>query len=77
MGLILDTSILVADERGKFDMPGFFSHCASPQPLITALTASELLHGVERAQDPSSPQPAPATRRANPRFDFRATLRLE
>ena len=23
MGLILDTSVLIADERGKFDMPGF------------------------------------------------------
>jgi hypothetical protein len=22
MGLILDTSVLIADERGKFDMPG-------------------------------------------------------
>jgi tRNA(fMet)-specific endonuclease VapC len=52
MGLILDTSVLIADERGKFDMPGFLSHCASPQPIIAAITASELLHGVERAQDP-------------------------
>lgn len=52
MGLILDTSVLVADERGKFDMPGFLGHCASPQPIIAAITASELLHGVERAQDP-------------------------
>ena len=23
MGLMLDTSLLIADERGKFDMPGF------------------------------------------------------
>jgi tRNA(fMet)-specific endonuclease VapC len=52
MGLILDTSILIADERGKFDMPGFLGQIASPQPLITAITASELLHGVERAPDP-------------------------
>lgn len=51
MGLILDTSILIADERGKFDMPGFLRQFLSPQPIIAAITASELLHGVERAQD--------------------------
>ena len=51
MGLILDTSILIADERGKFDMPGFLRQFPSPQPSIAAITASELLHGVERAQD--------------------------
>ena len=51
MGLILDTSVLIADERGKFDMPGFLRQFPAPQPLITAITASELLHGVERAQD--------------------------
>jgi tRNA(fMet)-specific endonuclease VapC len=56
MGLILDTSVLIADERGKFDMPGFLRQHASAQPLIAAITAAELLHGVERAQD--------ATRRA-------------
>jgi tRNA(fMet)-specific endonuclease VapC len=56
MGLILDTSILIADERGKFDMPGFLRQVPTPQPVIAAITASELLHGVERAQD--------ATRRA-------------
>lgn len=53
MGLILDTSVLIADERGKFDMPGFLRRFSAPQPLITAITASELLHGVERAQDPA------------------------
>ena len=51
MGLILDTSLLIADERGKFDMPGFLLRFPGVQPLITAITASELLHGVERAQD--------------------------
>jgi predicted nucleic acid-binding protein len=53
MGLILDTSILIADERGRFDMPGFLRRFPSPQPIIAAITASELLHGVERAQDPA------------------------
>jgi predicted nucleic acid-binding protein len=53
MGLILDTSVLIADERGKFDMPGLLRQFPTPQPLIAAITASELLHGVERAQDAS------------------------
>jgi predicted nucleic acid-binding protein len=53
MGLILDTSVLIADERGRFDMPGFLRQFPAPQPIIAAITASELLHGVERAQDPA------------------------
>jgi tRNA(fMet)-specific endonuclease VapC len=51
MGLILDSSVLIADERGKFDMTGFLRQYSSLQPVIAAITASELLHGVERAHD--------------------------
>jgi tRNA(fMet)-specific endonuclease VapC len=51
MGLILDSSLLIANERGKFDMPGFLRKFSNAQPLIAAITASELLHGVERAGD--------------------------
>ncbi|MEQ2006382.1 MAG: hypothetical protein ABMA26_06265 [Limisphaerales bacterium] len=51
MGLIFDTSVLIADERGKFDMAGFLRQFPASQPLITAITASELLHGIERARD--------------------------
>jgi len=53
MGLILDTSILIADERGKFDMAGFLGLFPAPQISIAAITASELFHGVERAKDPA------------------------
>ena len=53
MGLILDSSLLIADERGKFDMAGFLRLFSPLQPVITAITASELLHGVERAQGPA------------------------
>ncbi len=53
MGLILDSSLLIADERGKFDMPGFLGQFPAQKPIITAITASELLHGVERADDAS------------------------
>jgi tRNA(fMet)-specific endonuclease VapC len=51
MGLILDTSLLIAQERGKFDLAAFLRQFPQEQPMITAITASELLHGVERAQD--------------------------
>jgi hypothetical protein len=57
MGLIFDTSLLIADERGKFDMPGFLQQFPTAQPMITAITASELLHGVERAQDAGRSSP--------------------
>ena len=49
MGLVLDSSILIADERGRFDLTGFLRQFPSSQPVIAAITASELLHGVERA----------------------------
>lgn len=51
MGLILDSSILIADERGRFDLAGFLRQFPGSQPVIAAVTASELLHGVERAVD--------------------------
>jgi tRNA(fMet)-specific endonuclease VapC len=51
MGLILDTSLLIAEEKGKFDLPGFLARFPEEEPEISAITASELLHGVERAND--------------------------
>src|SRR5439155_21790329 len=53
MGLILDSSILIADERGRFDMPAFLQDHGTAQPATAAITASELRHGVERAVDPA------------------------
>jgi tRNA(fMet)-specific endonuclease VapC len=52
MGVILDSSVLIAEERGKFDLAGFLGDHPGEQPLIATITASELLHGVERAADP-------------------------
>ena len=50
MGVILDSSILIAAERQRFDLAGFLS--AHPDELffITVITASELLHGCARAR---------------------------
>ena len=51
MGLILDTSIIIAAERGVFDLEGLLKDAGEETVAITAITASELLHGVERARD--------------------------
>jgi tRNA(fMet)-specific endonuclease VapC len=50
MGLILDSSLLIAGERGKFNLPVFFKANGHEAFFIAAITASELLHGVERAE---------------------------
>jgi predicted nucleic acid-binding protein len=50
MGLVLDTSIIVAAERGRFDIEKFLLCEAPGIPIyITSITASELLHGVHSA----------------------------
>ena len=49
MGLILDTSILIADERGKFDMIRFLREFPSPQIVISAIAAAALALGHELA----------------------------
>jgi tRNA(fMet)-specific endonuclease VapC len=50
MGLILDTSVLIAAERARLDLPRFFAAHAEEPFALAAITASELLHGVERAE---------------------------
>ncbi len=48
MGLILDSSLLIASEKEKFDLAGFLATRDEPVALA-AITASELLHGCHRA----------------------------
>src|SRR5580692_2810865 len=50
MGIILDSSILVTFERRRFDLERLLMD-HSP-PAIAAVTAAELLIGVERADTP-------------------------
>jgi tRNA(fMet)-specific endonuclease VapC len=50
MGLILDSSVLVAFERRRFDLERLLAD-VSPA-AIAAVTAAELLIGVERADNP-------------------------
>ncbi|MEW6326534.1 MAG: type II toxin-antitoxin system VapC family toxin [Thermodesulfobacteriota bacterium] len=49
MGVILDTSVLVAAERGPFDIRRFIKGREDEPFGISVITASELLHGVYRA----------------------------
>jgi tRNA(fMet)-specific endonuclease VapC len=50
MGMILDSSILVAYERRRSDLERLLTDHTSP--AIAAVTAAELLIGVERADTP-------------------------
>ena len=50
MGLILDTSVLIAAERKRLDLAGLFAAYPAEACYIAAITAAELLHGVARAQ---------------------------
>jgi predicted nucleic acid-binding protein len=51
MGLMLETSVLIAAERGRFDLPALLAaHPGEPLGLAT-ITLSELRHGCLRATD--------------------------
>ncbi len=47
--MILDSSVIIAAERGKFDLEGLLETYRDEPVRIAAVTASELLHGWERA----------------------------
>lgn len=52
--MILDTSVVIAAERKAFDLPRFVRTYSEGQVAISAITASELLHGYERAANLST-----------------------
>jgi predicted nucleic acid-binding protein len=49
VGLLIDTSVLVALERAQ--SPGALLEMSDEPSFLSAISASELLHGVERATD--------------------------
>lgn len=49
MGVIFDTSVLIAIERGSLDIEGIVKGKENEAFGISAITVSELLHGVHRA----------------------------
>jgi tRNA(fMet)-specific endonuclease VapC len=50
MGYLIDTSILIAWERQQLDGGAIVAHAGSDEVALSSITASELLHGVHRAQ---------------------------
>ena len=52
MGTLVDSSVLIAGERGKLDLERALAEHGDEQVAIAAITASELLHGVHRAAQP-------------------------
>lgn len=56
MGLILDTSVLIAAEKQRFDLPRLLAAQGTTPVFLAAITAAELLHGVERAKPPERRQ---------------------
>lgn len=51
MGLLIDSSVLIAVERGRLDLARLLPAAGSEEVAVSAVTASELLHGVHRASD--------------------------
>ncbi len=49
MGVIFDTSVLIAIERGSLDIENLIKEREDEPFGISAITVSELLHGVHRA----------------------------
>jgi tRNA(fMet)-specific endonuclease VapC len=51
VAVIIDSSVLIAYERDAFDLDAYLATIDEHDVAISAITASELLHGVERARD--------------------------
>jgi tRNA(fMet)-specific endonuclease VapC len=50
MAALIDSSVLIAAERGALDLNNLLARYAEEDVAISAITASELLHGVHRAK---------------------------
>jgi predicted nucleic acid-binding protein len=53
VGALIDSSVLIAAERGHLDLEDDLREYAETDFALAAITASELLHGVHRAKGPS------------------------
>ncbi|MGQ0568853.1 MAG: type II toxin-antitoxin system VapC family toxin [Armatimonadota bacterium] len=51
MGIVIDSSVLIAVERGRLSLAEHVVGQEQESVVLSALTASELLHGVYRAED--------------------------
>ena len=53
MGILIDSSVLVAAERGRLSLERLLDAHGGEEVAIAAITASELLHGVHRLKGAS------------------------
>ena len=53
MATLIDSSVLIAAERGDLALDAFSARYGQEDMAISAVTASELLHGVHRARTPA------------------------
>ena len=51
MGALIDSSVLIASERGDLDLEVKLGEYTETDLAVAAITASELLHGVHRTDD--------------------------
>lgn len=51
MALLIDTSVFIEHERGRLDLAAVVHGREDEEVFVSVVTASELLHGVHRAQD--------------------------
>ena len=49
MGTVIDSSVFIATERGKYDLAGAVRRDPANEFVIASITASELLRGVHQA----------------------------
>ena len=56
MGLLIDSTIFIAAERGRLDFERLSAEFANEAVELSAVTAAELLHGVYRADANHRPQ---------------------
>ena len=50
MGLLIDSSVLVAAERGRLRLQDVLTGSEDESVAISVITASEMLHGIQRAK---------------------------
>lgn len=49
MAVMLDADVLIAGERGDFDLSGWMASLGDEEGELAAITVAEMLHGLERA----------------------------
>lgn len=54
MGVLIDASILIEHERGRLNVVDVLEGLGEGEGFLSAITASELLHGVHRTKDPAA-----------------------